>query len=85
MRIYFLLLMGAYVLGNIYLLVRAWQALSVFAIGVRICCLLGGILAASALPVIFSLRHAGLSPLVLKIGSSVGSVWLVFTLYMLLF
>ena len=78
-------MIAAYLCGNIYIFVRALQTLSGLSLGWKVVFSLGYWLAALALVLsIFVLRHIEI-PEVLSQGLfNIGSVWLVFTLYMVL-
>jgi predicted MPP superfamily phosphohydrolase len=85
MKMMFLSMIAAYLCGNIYIFVRALQTLSGLSLGWKVVFSLGYWLAALALVLsIFVLRHIEI-PEVLSQGLfNIGSVWLVFTLYMVL-
>lgn len=85
MKMIFLSMIAAYLCGNIYIFVRALQTLSGLSLGWKVVFSLGYWLAALALVLsIFVLRHIEI-PEVLSQGLfNIGSVWLVFTLYMVL-
>ena len=85
MKMMFLSMIVAYLCGNVYIFVRALQALSCLSIGWKVVFSLGYWMAALALVLsIFILRHVEM-PEVLSQGLfTLGSVWLVFTLYMVL-
>ena len=85
MKMMFLSMITAYLCGNIYIFVRALQTLSGLSLGWKVVFSLGYWLAALALVLsIFVLRHIEM-PEVLSQGLfNIGSVWLVFTLYMVL-
>ena len=85
MKMMFLSMIAAYLCGNIYIFVRALQTLSGLSLGWKVVFSLGYWLATLALVLsIFVLRHIEI-PEVLSQGLfNIGSVWLVFTLYMVL-
>ena len=85
MKMMFLSIIAAYLCGNIYIFVRALQTLFGLSLGWKVVFSLGYWLAALALVLsIFVLRHIEI-PEVLSQGLfNIGSVWLVFTLYMVL-
>ena len=85
MKMMFLSIIAAYLCGNIYIFVRALQTLSGLSLGWKVVFSIGYWLAALALVLsIFVLRHIEM-PEVLSQGLfNIGSVWLVFTLYMVL-
>lgn len=85
MKMMFLSMIAAYLCGNIYIFVRALQTLSGLSLGWKVVFSLVYWLAALALVLsIFVLRHIEI-PEVLSQGLfNIGSVWLVFTLYMVL-
>ena len=84
MKWMFLAMMIAYLGGNAYIFVRALQQMSGAPMWVRV--LFGAIywLAAVSLFVAMGLRHSTLPATVSRTLFSVGSVWLVFTLYMVI-
>ena len=85
MKMMFLSMIAAYLCGNVYIFVRALQALSCLSLVWKVVFSLGYWLAALALVLsIFVLRRMEM-PEVLSQGLfTLGSVWLVFTLYMVL-
>lgn len=85
MPIIFFLLIGLYLIGNFYIYFRGGQALSTYPTGVKV--LLSLLFWSGALSFIFSFlfRKANLSIKLLSFTHEVGSSWLVFTLYMVLF
>jgi len=85
MPIMFLLFIGLYLTGNFYIYFRGGQALSSYPTGVKV--LLSLLFWSGALSLIFTflVRKASLSMKFLTFTHEVGSAWLVFTLYMVLF
>lgn len=84
MNIFFLGLMAAYVGGNSYIFVRALQQMSGAPMAVRV---LFGVLywvVAMALFASFALRDLSVPASVGRVLFTIGSVWLVFTLYMVI-
>lgn len=84
MKIFFLGLMAAYVGGNSYIFVRALQQMSGAPMAVRV---LFGVLywvVAMALFASFALRDLSVPASVGRVLFTIGSVWLVFTLYMVI-
>ena len=84
MRFIFGGIMLAYLGGNIYIFVRALQALALQSVAVKIIFSLLFWVAALALFAWFASRELALPAAVAKGFFTVGSVWLVFTLYMVL-
>mgnify|MGYP001526070197 CR=1 FL=1 len=78
MRIFFLIFILAYVGGNVYIFIRALQMLSGFSLGMKV--LLSVIY---WLVVAMLTRHIDMPVLLSKSMFHIGSVWLVFTLYMI--
>ncbi len=94
MRFMFLGMLGAYLLGNVYIFIRGWQGISALlplfhcsrtvALGIRILFTLVVWGAAASLFIALFSRDAAL-PAWLQGGMyNIGSIWLVFTLYMVL-
>ena len=85
MPIVFFLFIGLYLIGNFYIYFRGGQALSTYPTGVKV--LLSLLFWGGALSLIFTFlfRKANLSLKFLAFTHEVGSSWLVFTLYMVLF
>ena len=94
MRFMFLGMLGAYLLGNVYIFIRGWQGISVLlplfhcskgiSVGVKILFTLVVWGAAASLFIALFSRDAAL-PAWLQGGMyNLGSIWLVFTLYMVL-
>lgn len=80
----FLAMMAAYVGGNIYIFVRLLQQMSGAPVWVRV---LAGVLfwsVALALFAAIGLRDAGLPASISRTMFTLGSVWMVFTLYMVI-
>lgn len=78
------LIMGLYLLGNFYVYIRGGQALSNYPTGVKV--LLSVLFWSGAFAFFFTFlfRKAQLSTKVMMFTHEVGSGWLVFTLYMVL-
>lgn len=85
MPVIFFLFIGLYLIGNFYIYFRGGQALSTYPTGVKV--LLSLLYWGGALSLIFTflVRKAHLSVKFLSFTHEVGSAWLVFTLYMVLF
>lgn len=84
MRFIFGGMMFAYLAGNIYIFIRALQTLSACSLTVKILFSLLFWVAALALFIAIGARDIALPAVVMKCMFSIGSVWLVFTLYMTL-
>lgn len=85
MKMMFLSIIAAYLCGNIYIFVRALQTLSSLSLGWKVVFSLGYWLAALALVLsIFVLRHIEIPEVLSQSLFNIGSIWLVFTLYMVL-
>ena len=84
MKSFFLIIMAAYLCGNIYIFVQGLQAMSGAPLAWKIIASLIFWLAASGLVVSMGLRDAALPEYIAKPMFRIGSVWLVFTLYMVL-
>lgn len=82
MKLMFLSMIAAYLGGNAYIFVRALQALSCFPLSVKL--FLGALywLAAFALVISLFARNVEMPELLARGLFNVGSIWLVFTLYM---
>jgi len=94
MRFMFLGMLGAYLLGNVYIFIRGWQGISALlplfhcskgiSVGVKILITLVVWGSAASLFIALFSRDAAL-PAWLQGGMyNIGSIWLVFTLYMVL-
>ena len=81
----FLALIGAYLTGNIYILIRALQNLSGLSLGAKIIFSICYGLIAFSLVISLFFRHAIMPEILSKSLFTIGSIWLVFTLYMVLF
>lgn len=84
MKLFFLIFFAAYIGGNIYIFVRGLQAVSALPLGVRILLSVIFWLAAFAMIIALLARNAALPDVVMSALYRIGSVWLVFTLYMVL-
>ena len=85
MKMMFLSIIAAYLCGNVYIFVRALQSLSFLSLGGKLIFSFGYWLAALALVLsIFVLRHIEMPEALSQGLFTTGSVWLVFTLYMVL-
>ena len=84
MKMLFLIIMGAYLAGNIYIFVRLMQLISSFALGwkIVISCLFWTL--ALLLIISMFLRDIPLPTAIAKAMFNLGSIWMVFTLYMVL-
>ena len=84
MRFIFGGMMLAYLGGNIYIFVRALQTLAGHSVAIKIVFSVLFWLAALAMFIAFGARDAALPATLMKALHSVGTAWLVFTLYMVL-
>ena len=85
MKTMFLSMIAAYLCGNVYIFVRALQTLSAWSWVWKVLFSLGYWTAALALVLsIFVLRHVEMPESLSQGLFTIGSVWLVFTLYMVL-
>ena len=85
MKMMFLSIIIAYLCGNVYIFIRALQALSCLSLGWKVLFSLVYWLAALALVLsIFVLRQVEMPEALSQGLFTLGSVWLVFTLYMVL-
>lgn len=84
MPVIFLLIIGLYLLGNFYIYLRGGQALATYPTGVKVVLSLLFWSGAFALIFTFLLRKSNLSMKLMMFTHEVGSGWLVFTLYMVL-
>ena len=84
MKMFFLIIMGAYLGGNIYIYIRMMQTLSGVALPLRI--LLSFLFWAMALMLFVSMlmRDIQIPTTIAKAMFNLGSIWMVFTLYMVL-
>lgn len=84
MKMFFLIIMGAYLGGNIYIYIRLMQTLSGVALPLRI--LLSFLFWAMALMLLVSMlmRDVQIPTSIAKAMFNLGSIWMVFTLYMVL-
>ena len=80
----FIAIIAAYLCGNIYIFIRAMQMLSQLSIFWKVLISIGYWLGASALVISLFFRHAEIPKLLSQGLFNIGSVWLVFTLYMVL-
>ena len=86
MKMFFMIIiiMGAYLAGNIYIFIRLMQTLSGMALGVRIAASVTFWILALLLLISMFMRDIPIPTTIAKGLFSIGSVWLVFTLYMVL-
>ena len=84
MKMFFLIIMGAYLGGNIYIYIRLMQTLSGVSLLLRI--LLSFLFWAMALMLLVSMlmRDVQIPTSIAKAMFNLGSIWMVFTLYMVL-
>lgn len=84
MKMFFLIIMGAYLGGNIYIYIRMMQTLSSVALPLRI--VLSFLFWAMALMLFVSMlmRDIQLPTTIAKAMFNLGAIWMVFTLYMVL-
>ncbi|MDR1380731.1 MAG: metallophosphoesterase [Tannerella sp.] len=86
MPVFFILLLGSYILGNVYIFVRGMQALGQISSVLKWTCGLAYWAGALMLFAVFALRNARQIPFSLgQVLFHTGSSWLVFTLYMVIF
>ena len=84
MKMMFLSMIVAYLCGNVYIFIRALQTLSNLSLGWKLVLSLCYWVAALALVFTFFVRNVELPESLSQGLFSIGSVWLVFTLYMVL-
>ena len=84
MRLFFLSIMAAYLLGNGYISFRAWQFLTGQPLALRLGVVALIWVAALALMMAMMLRHAALPAWLGQTLFTVGSSWMVITLYLVL-
>ena len=84
MKIMFMSLIAAYLCGNVYIFIRALQTLSGFSLGGKIVFSVCYWLAAFALVITLFTRNVEMPEILARSLFNIGSVWLVFTLYMVL-
>ena len=84
MKAMFTTMITAYICGNLYIFIRAWQTLSSLSIGWKILFSLIYWLVAFSLVVSMFFRHAEIPEFLSQGMFSIGSTWLVFTLYMVI-
>lgn len=84
MKAMFLLMIIAYLCGNIYIFIRALQTLSILPVSGKLLFAVCYWMAALALVISMFARNAAIPEFLSKSLFSVGSVWLVFTLYMVM-
>lgn len=82
MRLLFLIFMAAYVGGNVYVFVRLLQVMAGCSPWLKVLCGLLFWVVALAMVIAMMVRGVGLPDGVMKSLYFVGSVWMVFTLYM---
>lgn len=83
MRIFFLIFLLAYVGGNVYIFIRTLQMLSGFSLAMKILLSVVYWLVAFSLVIAMLTRHIDMPVILSKSMFHIGSVWLVFTLYMI--
>ena len=83
MRIFFLIFLLAYVGGNVYIFIRTLQTLSGFSLAMKILLSVVYWLGAFSLVIAMLTRHIDMPVILSKSMFHIGSVWLVFTLYMI--
>lgn len=84
MKMFFLIIMGAYLAGNIYIFIQFMQTLSGVALGVRIAASVTFWILALLLLISMFMRDIPIPTTIAKGMFSIGSAWLVFMLYMVL-
>lgn len=85
MKAMFTTIIAAYLCGNLYIFIRAWQTLSSLSMGWKLLFSLVYWLVAFSLVISMFFRHAEIPEFLSQGMFTLGSVWLVFTLYMVLF
>ena len=83
MRIFFLIFLLAYVGGNVYIFIRTLQMLSGFSLAMKILLSVIYWLVAFSLVIAMLTRHIDMPVILSKSMFHIGSVWLVFSLYMI--
>ena len=83
MRIFFLIFLLASVGGNVYIFIRTLQMLSGFSLAMKILLSVIYWLVAFSLVIAMLTRHIDMPVILSKSMFHIGSVWLVFTLYMI--
>ena len=84
MKTMFMFLIAAYLCGNVYIFIRALQTLSGFSLGGKVVFSICYWLAAFALVISLFARNVEMPEVLARSLFNIGSVWLVFTLYMVL-
>lgn len=84
MKLFFLIFLAAYVGGNLYIFLRVLPLVSGLHLAVKILMVILFWLAAFSMVIALFARNSGLPEVVMTALYRVGSVWLVFTLYMVL-
>ena len=84
MKMMFMSMITAYLCGNVYIFIRAIQTLSSFSLGGKLVFSVCYWLAAFALVISLFARNVEIPEVLAKNLFNIGSVWLVFTLYMVL-
>lgn len=82
MRIFFLLILLAYIGGNAYIFIRTLQMLSGLSLAMKILLSIVYWLLAFSLVIAMTTRHIDMPVFLSKSMLHIGSVWLAFTLYM---
>lgn len=78
-------MIAAYICGNLYIFIRAWQTLSTLSIGWKILFTLVYWVVTFSLVISLFFRHVEIPELISQHLFNIGSTWLVFTLYMVIF
>ena len=84
MKMFFLIIMGAYLGGNIYVYIRMMQSLSGVSLYIRILLSVLFWVLAIMLLVTMLIRDIQIPTAIAKAMFNLGSIWMVFTLYMVL-
>ena len=84
MKTMFMFLIAAYLCGNVYIFIRALQTLSGFSLGGKVVFSVCYWLAAFALVISLFARNVEMPEVLARSLFNIGSIWLVFTLYMVL-
>lgn len=84
MSTFLLVQSSLYIVGNIYIIIRAWQAMASWPLWIKLPIAVLYILFASSFFLVFRVRDMELSPMVAHYIHVIGTTWLLFTFYMLL-
>ena len=84
MKMMFMTMIAAYLCGNVYIFIRALQAISGLSLGWKLLMSVLYWMAAFALVISLFVRNVELPEMLSRGMFNIGSIWLVFTLYMVL-